>query len=139
MLKNIQILTSNQIRKGKVCSVLLNDLPNEPSVLVGWCKACCTQWSMVGHPAPWLPGQEWNWCYQSDIIQDAWGQRKLKVANTCCLEPRLNCRSTCRAGLHTYCLLFLSLVDYSVCFSFEVSGWHKAIVLYGQNSQDEAE
>lgn len=53
-----------------------------------------------------LPGQELNWSYLSDIIQDAWGQRKLKVTNAYCPEPRLNCRSTCRVGLHTYCFFF---------------------------------
>lgn len=50
-----------------------------------------------------LPGQELNQCYLSDTIQDAWGQRKLKVTNAYCPEPRLNCRSTCSVGLHTYC------------------------------------
>lgn len=53
-----------------------------------------------------LPGQELNRSYLSDIIQDAWGQRKLKVANAYCPEPGLNCRSTCRVGLHTYCFFF---------------------------------
>lgn len=72
-----------------------------------------------------LPGQELNWCYLSDIIQDAWGQRKLKVTNTCCPEPKLNCRSTCRVGQNTYCFFFF-LVDSSMCFSFQASGWHKA-------------
>lgn len=82
-----------------------------------------------------LPGQELNQCYLSDIIQDAWGQRKLKVTNAYCPEPRLNCRSTCRVGLHTYCFFFFSpsLTLQCIFISKPVDG--VKLALDGQNSQ----
>lgn len=79
-----------------------------------------------------LPGQELNWCYLSDIIQDAWGQRKLKVTNTCCPEPKLNCRSTCRVGQNTYC--FFWLTPQCVFLSKPVDGIRQ-LTLDRQNSQ----
>lgn len=84
-----------------------------------------------------LPGQELNWSYLSDIIQDAWGQRKLKVTNAYCPEPRLNCRSTCRVGLHTYCFFFFFFLPWltlkCVFISKSVDGIRLA--LDGWNSQ----